>query len=78
MQTVIRFRPSDEQAVPPLGQVGTADGTFEVRADDPTKALHELTGWALEHDTRFDLLEVTQPTLEDVYLELTGGEQGTE
>jgi ABC-2 type transport system ATP-binding protein len=79
MQTVIRFRPSDgAEGVPPLGQVATGDGTFEVHVDDPTIALHELTGWALEHRTRFDLFEVMQPTLEDVYLELTGGEQGTE
>ena len=79
MQTVIRFRLSDGmEGAPPLGQVATGDGTFEVRVDDPTKALHELTGWALEHGTRFDRLEVTQPTLEDVYLELTGGEQGSE
>ena len=79
MQTVIRFRLSDGvAAVPPLGQVATADGTFEVHVDDPTKALYELTGWALEHGTPFDRVEVTQPTLEDVYLQLTGGERGTE
>ncbi len=79
MQTVIRFRLADHlDVVPPLGQVATADGTFDVRVDDATKALHELTGWALEHDTRLERLEVTQPTLEDVYLELTGGERGTE
>jgi ABC-2 type transport system ATP-binding protein len=79
MQTVIRFRLSDGVgAVPPLGQVATADGTFEVHVDDPTKALYELTGWALEHGTPLDRVEVTQPTLEDVYLQLTGGERGTE
>ena len=79
MQTVIRFRLSDGVgAVPPLGRVATADGTFEVHVDDPTKALYELTGWALEHETPFDRMEVTQPTLEDVYLQLTGGERGTE
>jgi len=79
MQTVIRFRLSDGVgAVPPLGRVATADGTFEVHVDDPTKALYELTGWALEHGTPFDRVEVTQPTLEDVYLQLTGGERGTE
>jgi ABC-2 type transport system ATP-binding protein len=79
MQTVIRFRPSDgAESVPPLGQVATADGTFEVHVDDPTKTLHELTGWALEHRAGFDLFEVMQPTLEDVYLELTGGERGKE
>jgi len=80
MQTVIRFRVSNGAAgePPPIGQVATADGTLEVHVDDPTTALHELTGWALQHGTRFDRLEVTQPTLEDVYLELTGGEQGSE
>jgi ABC-2 type transport system ATP-binding protein len=78
MRTVIRFRLSDgAAAAPPLGQVATTDGMFELQADDPTKALHDLTGWAIDHDTRFDRLEVTQPTLEDVYLELTGGEEGT-
>ena len=69
MQTVIRFRPPRRvDGVPPIGQVATGDGTFEVHVDEPTEALHELTGWALEHGARFDLLEVTQPTLEDVYL----------
>jgi ABC-2 type transport system ATP-binding protein len=79
MQTVIRFRPSDGMKdAPPLGQLTTNDGTFEARVDDPTKALHELTGWALERNVGFDLLEVTQPTLEDVYLQLTGAEEGVE
>ena len=79
MRSVIRFRPSGTtDGIPPLGQVATGDGTFEVHADDPTEALHLLTGWALEHGARFDHLEVSQPTLEDVYLELTGGEQGSE
>jgi ABC-2 type transport system ATP-binding protein len=79
MRTVIRFRLADHlEAVPPLGQVTTGDGTFEVHVDDATEALHELTGWALDHRTRFERMEVTQPTLEDVYLELTGGERGSE
>ena len=79
MQTVIRFRLAGEvDGGPPMGQVATTDGTFEVHVDDPTKALHELTSWALDHGTRFERVEVTQPTLEDVYLQLTGGERGTE
>jgi len=79
MQTVIRFRLVGEvDGGPPMGQVATMDGTFEVHVDDPTKALHELTSWALDHGTRFERVEVTQPTLEDVYLQLTGGERGTE
>ena len=33
--------------------------------------LHALTGWALAHGLELPDLEVRQPTLEDVYLELT-------
>ncbi len=41
---------------------------------DPTAALHALTSWALEHRFRLSGLRVSQPTLEDVYLQLTEGE----
>ncbi len=37
----------------------------------PVKTLHELTGQALERGDDLEGLEVTRPTLEDVYLELT-------
>ncbi len=37
----------------------------------PVKTLHELTGRALERGEDLEGLEVTRPTLEDVYLELT-------
>ena len=50
------------------------DGTWTIRAEDPTRPLHELTGWAIERGVAFDALEVTRPSLEDVYLEITGGE----
>jgi ABC-2 type transport system ATP-binding protein len=39
--------------------------------EDPTPLLHELTGDALARGSRVDELSVTQPSLEDVYLELT-------
>jgi ABC-2 type transport system ATP-binding protein len=80
MMTVIRCRvPEGADGLPQLGQVHAAgDGTFELRVDKPERVLHELTGWALDRGLTFDLLEVTRPTLEDVYLELTGGEEGTE
>jgi ABC-2 type transport system ATP-binding protein len=77
MQTVIRFRLAEGvDGTPPLGQVATADGMYEVHVDDPTKALHDLTGWVMERGTGFERIEVSQPTLEDVYLQLTGGEEG--
>ncbi len=56
--------------VPGLTASG-ADGHVLFTAD-PTRALHELTGWALEGGVILEHLEVTRPTLEDVYLELTG------
>jgi ABC-2 type transport system ATP-binding protein len=45
---------------------------------DPTRTLHELTAWALGRGVTLEGLHVQQPTLEDVYLELTGGEAGQE
>ncbi len=43
----------------------------ENQTDDPTELLHRLTRDALARGERLDGLEVTRPTLEDVYLELT-------
>jgi ABC-2 type transport system ATP-binding protein len=56
-----------------LGADGVATGAGEVRirADDPVRALNELTAWALERGLPLAGLEVHQPNLEDVYLELT-------
>ena len=42
------------------------------RTDDPTRRLNELTGEALARGETLDQLEVRRPSLEDVYLELTG------
>jgi ABC-2 type transport system ATP-binding protein len=48
------------------------DGTaHSEQVEDPTALLHELTGEALARGGRVLDLSVTQPTLEDVYLELT-------
>jgi ABC-2 type transport system ATP-binding protein len=47
----------------------------ELETEDPTELLHRLTGEALERGTRLDNLSVSRPTLEDIYLELTAGEE---
>jgi ABC-2 type transport system ATP-binding protein len=79
MRTSIRFRlPARAPDAPPWGQVPGADGIFLLETDDATRSVHAVTTWALEHDLAFEVLEVTQPSLEDVYLELTGGEEGAE
>jgi ABC-2 type transport system ATP-binding protein len=48
-----------------------ANGAVTVRTNEPVKVLGELTGWALEQGVDLHALEVSRPSLEDVYLELT-------
>ena len=74
--TVVRFRlPRGGDDLPPGvdAAVTTADGLVQIRTEDPTRTLYELTRWAVERGIRLDGLDVTRPTLEDVYLLLTGG-----
>jgi ABC-2 type transport system ATP-binding protein len=73
----IRYR-VPEGATPPPGLAGPtgADGFTEFAPDDLTLALHRLTGWALDQKASLDGLEVTRPSLEDVYLSLTGAPDG--
>jgi ABC-2 type transport system ATP-binding protein len=63
-----------------LSSDGTSVITFRIsgervtyRTDAPQETLLSLLLWAQHHDTRLEGLTVTQPTLEDVYLELTDG-----
>jgi ABC-2 type transport system ATP-binding protein len=77
----IRFLlPPGEQVPDRLGTraIEVGGGVVELTSDEPTRDLHDLTGWALERGTPLDRLEVRRPTLEDVYLEITGGEAGAE
>ncbi len=48
------------------------NGRIVLRSGDPTQALNRLTGWALERGVELSRLEVRRPSLEDIYLELTG------
>jgi ABC-2 type transport system ATP-binding protein len=54
----IRYRRGDEEIV--------------VSTTEPTRVLHELTSEALARGEELERLEVRRPTLEDVYLSLTG------
>jgi ABC-2 type transport system ATP-binding protein len=47
-----------------------------IETDEPTRALHELTGRALAEGRELEGLEVRRATLEDVYLELVDEEAG--
>jgi ABC-2 type transport system ATP-binding protein len=55
-------------------------GGEEVRVETTTlvKTLHDLTGEALARGEDIEGLEVTRPTLEDVYLELTASPEAPE
>nr|MBA2600768.1 ABC transporter ATP-binding protein [Actinomycetota bacterium] len=57
-------------------QAVRARDSIMLSSDDPMHALHELTGWALEQRVQLEGLTVTKPSLEDVYLKLTGSAYG--
>jgi ABC-2 type transport system ATP-binding protein len=46
-----------------------------VETREPTKLLHELTGQALAEGKELESLEVRRPTLEEIYLSLTGDDE---
>ena len=48
------------------------DRGFYLRTDDPVRFLHRLTDWAVSEDVALQALHVSQPSLEDTYLRLTG------
>ena len=53
------------------------DGGFRYQAADPTRFLHDLTGWAIQNGVTLEGLDVSRPTLEDIYLKLTAGDAET-
>ena len=55
----------------PLG-ARLEDGQALIEAPDPTRALHTLTGWAIERGVELRDLTVSRRSLEDVYLDLVG------
>jgi ABC-2 type transport system ATP-binding protein len=79
MRTRVRFRLPEGAPVPDGDITILPDGSREIDVDAAatTKTVHDLTGWAMDHGVILEGLEVTQPTLEDVYLQLTGSEVGT-
>jgi ABC-2 type transport system ATP-binding protein len=57
------------------GEWTRRNGRLALRSADPTRSLHDLTAWALANDVRLTGIEVTRPSLEDVYLDLIGEER---
>jgi ABC-2 type transport system ATP-binding protein len=78
ISTGISFRlPTDAHLPPELA--GVFDVNEQVahgRTDTPARLLHDLTGWALSSGVDLYELHVAAPSLEDVYLALTGHAAG--
>src|ERR1022692_99583 len=69
----VRYQlPAGAAPRPGLGGPPDADGFTEFAPDDLTRALSELSGWAVSHEISLETLEIIRPSLEDVYLALTG------
>ena len=63
-----RISPTDLPVTPSYA----GGGMVEVRDGNPTRTLHLLTSWAVERGLELDGLVVERPTLDDIYMELTG------
>ena len=48
-----------------------SEGAVQIETDDPTRTLYDVTSWAVQVGIRLEGLEVTRPSLEDVYLDIT-------
>lgn len=74
--SVLEFRLPDEvddHDLPSLpGHLVSRGVDLQLRTDNPTAALYQLTGWAHDRGLEFPALTVTRPSLEDVYLDLVG------
>jgi ABC-2 type transport system ATP-binding protein len=72
---VIAFHLSPEAPRPPEGLTGrSSNDEFALETEEPVRTLHDLTGWALAAGVDLEGITVSRPTLEDVYLELAGGD----
>jgi ABC-2 type transport system ATP-binding protein len=73
----IRYRPPAGETSPDgLFALPGRDGVVEIRPDDVVQTLYQLTGWSIDHGIGIDQLEVIRPSLEDIYLSLTGEPSG--
>jgi ABC-2 type transport system ATP-binding protein len=74
--TVVSFRLPDGVAAADLptlsGAVRMVGPNAELRSQRPTDDVHQLTSWAVQRGVELAELTVTRPSLEDVYIDLTG------
>lgn len=78
-RTRIEFKlPHGAPELPPelVGTAHREGDRVRFQSEDPLPVLHGLTGWAIRENVAIERLAVTQPSLEDVYLQLTAPEDG--
>jgi ABC-2 type transport system ATP-binding protein len=76
-EVVARGTPADlgdRDSLPTTISYRLAGEPVSLETTDPVRALSELTGRALERGEALEGLEVTRPSLEDVYLSLTAAD----
>jgi hypothetical protein len=77
--SVVSFRLPEHSAVDALpgldGPLLPRGAEWQLRTGNPTRALYLLTAWAERQGQVFPVLTVTQPSLEDVYLQLIADEE---
>jgi ABC-2 type transport system ATP-binding protein len=78
-ETIVRLRLPPNAPPPPstLGFSAEDDAPAQLQASTtgPTELLHRAMAWALESGIEFEDISVARPSLEDVYLALTGRAQ---
>ena len=74
--TTVRFSVPDPVDLPSgLGTPELEGQGVTYRTTDPTALLYTLTGWATGRGMELAGLEVTRPSLEDIYLKIVGEEE---
>src|SRR5581483_10266478 len=73
----IRFRIPAGHSLGDLPEVPMLERSLDgdrvlILSMEPVPATNRITGWAISHGVELEHFSVTQPTLEDIYLELTG------
>ncbi len=76
--TVVSFQADGASldGLPARDATVSENGRVTLTTTTPTRTVHEISGWALERGLELIDLAVSRPSLEDVYLELTGGDAG--
>lgn len=59
-----------------LPAMNIRENSIYAYAGEDRKVFENVTKWLLENDVCFEAIEIAQPSLEDVFLKLTGAERG--